>query len=325
MAESMASEEAMTDSAEGVDMGRKQGAEESATIVVRLKKWSSDATVSDIYQIYLDEQPEWLNSSAFYLDAAQAMFDLNLEPLGLRILSSLAEMNLENRHLLRILGYRLMELGQAETASHVFKEVRRLAPGEPQSGRDLGLAYEASGQLQLAVDTLYETVEQPWDARFPEVELILLGDLNALIANAPAHSLDTSAIDPRLLKNMILDLRVVLTWDADNTDIDLWVIDPNGEKCFYKNHQSYQGGSLSRDFTGGYGPEEFSLKDAKPGKYLVQANFYGQRQQLVAQQTTLQLQLFSFFCTDKQEQQSITLRLKGVKEVVTVAEFSVKE
>ena len=148
--------------------------------------------------------------------------------------------------------------------------------------------------------------------------------MNALIATAP-EKLDTSAIDPRFLRNLPLDLRVVLTWDADNTDIDLWVTDPNGEKSFYGNRLSYQGGAMSRDFTGGYGPEEFSLKKAKPGRYLIQAQFYGHRQQVVAGATTLGLRLTTGFGTAAQKEERLTLRLKGQSEVVTVGEFVVGE
>ena len=81
---------------------------------------------------------------------------------------------------------------------------------------------------------------------------------------------------------------------------------------------------MSRDFTGGYGPEAFSLKNAKPGKYLVQAQFYGHRQQVVAGATTLQVKLTSGFGTAQQQEQIITLRLKQQSELVTVGEFEVR-
>ena len=55
-------------------------------------------------------------------------------------------------------------------------------------------------------------------------------------------------------------MRVVLAWDADNTDVDLHVIDANGEEVFYGRNLSYQGGAITRDATGGYGPEEFALE-----------------------------------------------------------------
>jgi hypothetical protein len=202
----------------------------------------------------------------------------------------------------------------------VLERVLALAPHEPQSWRDLGLAYAEDGQWQKAVDHLYQVVIRPWHGRFPDVELIALAEMNALIADAPTK-VDTSAIEARLLRNLPLDLRAVMTWDADNTDIDLWVTDPNGEKAFYGNPLTYQGGRMSRDFTGGYGPEEFSLKKAKPGKYLVQAQFYGHRQQVVSGATTLQLKLTTGFGTAQQQDQSVTLRLHSGGEVVTVGEF----
>ncbi|MBJ7313038.1 DUF2135 domain-containing protein [Rugamonas sp. CCM 8940] len=309
----------------------KPGATE---IGVSLQKWRADAPYiarlqaasSDrLYAIYLDERPSYTNSSAFFLDVADLLFERGQRELALRVLSNLAEMDLENRHVLRILGYRLMQAGAAELAIGVFEKVRELAEEEPQSFRDLGLAHAAAGHAQQAVDQLYEVVLRPWDQRFAEIELIALAEMNAIIANAPRKAaLDTSRIDPRLLKNMPLDLRAVLSWDADNSDMDLWVTDPNGERCFYGNRFSYQGGRMSLDFTGGYGPEEFSLRHAKPGKYRIEANFFGSRQQLVAAATTLQLRLSSGFGSAAVQDKLITLRLKGRGETVLVGEFEVK-
>jgi tetratricopeptide (TPR) repeat protein len=284
-----------------------------------------EASTERLYAIYLDERPSYLNSSAFYIDVADQLFERGKRELALRVLSNLAEMDLENRQVLRILGYRLLQAGQPELAIPVFEKVRELAAEEPQSFRDLGLAYAAAGRAQQAVDQLYEVAIRPWDNRFAEIELIALADMNAIIAapRGKAAALDTSRIDPRLLKNLPLDLRVVLSWDADNSDMDLWVTDPNGERCFYGNRYTRQGGRLSLDFTGGYGPEEFSLRRALPGKYKVEANFFGSRQQLVAGATTLQLKLTSGFGRAAARDQMVTLRLEGQGQSVLVGEFEV--
>jgi Ca-activated chloride channel family protein len=301
-------------------------------ISIQLKRWTPDAAyfrrlqqaaAKDLYRIYLDERQENASSTAFFLDAADIFLERGERALGIRVLSNLAEMDLENRHVLRILGYRLMQAGEPALAVSVFKRVLQLSPEEPQSYRDLGLAYAATGRTQLAVDTLHEVVVRPWHGRFPEIELITLAELNSIVARAKDRP-DTSRIDPRLLHNLPLDLRVVLSWDADNTDIDLWVTDPNGEKAFYGNRLSYQGGRMSQDFTGGYGPEEFSLRIAKPGRYKVEAQFYGNRQQIVAGATTLQLRLATRFGTAEEAEKTVTLRLKGQSEVVMVGEFEVK-
>ncbi len=106
-------------------------------------------------------------------------------------------------------------------------------------------------------------------------------------------------------------MRVVLAWDADATDVDLHVIDPNGDEVYYGRNLSWQGGTISRDATGGYGPEEFSLKVAKPGKYRVEANFFGHRQQVLTSSTGLMLWLSSGFGTAAQQDKRTTLRLKS--------------
>jgi Ca-activated chloride channel homolog len=282
-----------------------------------------EADAAKVYRVYLDEKSGFASSTAFYLDAADLLFAKHQPDLALRALSNLAEMDLENRHVLRILGYRLLQAGFPAVAIPVFRKVLELAPEEPQSYRDLGLALAAAGQPQKAIETLYEVVVKPWHNRFPEIELITLAELNAIVATS-GTPLDTGAMDPRLLRNLPLDLRVILSWDADNTDIDLWVTDPNGEKAYYGNPLTYQGGRMSQDFTGGYGPEEFSLRHAKPGKYKVEAQFYGHRQQIVAGATTLSMKLSTRFGTSAQQEKAITLRLAGRSEVVLVGEFTVE-
>ena len=81
---------------------------------------------------------------------------------------------------------------------------------------------------------------------------------------------------------------------------------------------------MSQDFTGGYGPEEFSLRNAKPGRYKVEAQFFGNRQQIVAGATTLQLRLATRFGSAEESEKIVTLRLKERSEVVLVGEFEVK-
>lgn len=299
---------------------------------ITLQAWKPDssyarrlrqAPAEQVYAIYLDERESYDSSTAFYLDIADILLEHGQRALALRVLSNLAEMDLKNRHILRVLGYRLLQVDAPQLALPVFEQVRRLAEEEPQSFRDLGLAHAANGQFQSALDSLNEVVTREWDGRFDGVASIALNELNAIVVTSGA-TLDTRRIDPRLLKNLPLALRAVLSWDSDNSDMDLWVTDPNGEKCFYSNRATYQGGRMSNDFTGGYGPEEFVLRVAKPGKYTVEANFFGDRQQLVTGATTLQLHFSTGFGTSSQKDQRVTMRLNSAKETVLVGEFQVQ-
>lgn len=276
-----------------------------------------------MYAIYLDERPGYSMSGSFYLDMADRFFAAGMPALGLRVLSNLSEIEVENRQLLRVLVYRLMEAKEPGLALGVLEKVRELVPYEPQSLRDLALAHKAAGNYTEAADLLYEVARRDWDGRFADVNVIALTELNALLAD-PGAALDASSFDSRLIRNLASDLRVVLTWDADNTDMDLWVTDPNKERCSYENRLTRQGGAMSRDCTGGYGPEEFMLKKAKPCKYRVEVEYYGSSQQVLLGEVTLSVTLTIGFGTSKHKDQIITMRLKNAKNRILVGEFTVE-
>jgi hypothetical protein len=303
------------------------GAAPTASIVLRA--WEPDAAYvsrlreasdADRYAIYLDERPGYLASTAFFIDAAEIFFAKGQRELAVRVLSNLAEMELENRHILRILAYRLLQAELPALAVPLLERVRELAPDEPQSHRDLALAL-APTQAQRAVDLLWDVASRRWDGRFADIDMIALTELNAIAARAPG--LNLSRVDARLRRNLPLELRTVLSWDADNTDIDLHVRDPDGEIAYFGHRLTRQGGALTRDFTGGYGPEEFSLRKAKPGRYEVSARFFGHQQQLVSPYTTLMLWLSTGFGTPGQKDERVVLRLSGPGEQVLVGSFEV--
>ena len=282
-----------------------------------------NAPATELYAAYLDERPDFQASPAFYLDAADLLLAKGQHDLGLRVLSNLAELDLSNRQVLRVLGYRLMQANEPELAIAVLTRVRELAPNEPQSFRDLGLAEAAAHHDQEAINNFAEVMLKPWDPRFSEVELITLADLNALVAAAD-QPLDTSQVDPRLLINMPLDLRATLTWDASDSDLDLWVTDPSGELCRFDHRFTAQGGRLSRDVTAGYGPEEFSLRHARPGHYKIEANYYGANVQLVSGVITATVHLTTGFGTKRPQDKSVTVRLHRQSDRVLIGEFDVQ-
>jgi len=288
-----------------------------------------DARPDEWTRIYLDERRANEANVGFFLDVADfflAKNDRAQRAQGLRALSNLAELDLQNRQVLRLLAYRLQQAGETQTALPILERIVELAPNEPQSYRDLGLALAEAGQPQPAVDRLYKVVTGAWDPRFADIELIALTELNAVVdkARRDGKAVDTSAIDPRLLRNLPVDVRVVLAWDADNTDVDLHVFDPNGEEVYYGHNLSYQGGTITHDATGGYGPEEFALKVAKPGKYRVVANFFGHRQQVLTTGTGLMLWFSTGYGTAAQQDKRTTVRVKSERgERVAVGEFEV--
>lgn len=74
----------------------------------------------------------------------------------------------------------------------------------------------------------------------PEIETIVLMEANRIAARA--EHLTKPAVNPldsRLRKLRDVDARIVLTWDTDATDIDLWVTEPTGETYMYDHNRTW--------------------------------------------------------------------------------------
>ena len=273
-------------------------------------------------ETYYKLKKEYGTTPAFYADVADYFFKKGNREQAILVVSNLAELGLDDPQLLRVLGYKLSRYNAKKEAVQVFQKVVTIRPEEPQSFRDLGLALADDTQYNEAVKNLYKVITEDWnDDRFEDVKLITLNDLNSIIARN--KNVKTSYIDKRLLKKEPVDVRVVLSWDTNDCDMDLWVTDPKGEKCYYQNTLTYLGGKISRDVTQGYGPEEFMLKKAENGKYKVQVDYFGTHSQKQLMPVSLRITFYTHFGTPQQKQEETTVRLSNAKEVIEVGAFQV--
>jgi hypothetical protein len=301
---------------------------------IRIRPWSADTPYltrirnsGDPYSTYLRERDEYAGSPAFFLDCGDFFVGRGERALGLRVLSNLVELGLDDPALLRMYAWRLQQAGELAAAIDVFERVRRLRDDEPQSHRDLALAlaerWEAAGDpgdATRAMELLYDVVEREWQ-RFPEIELIALMELNRLIARASARGIAAPArIDRRFIQLLDLDLRISMSWDLDLTDVDLHVFEPDGEHAYYSHNRTSMGGLVSRDFREGYGPEEYLLRKAMPGAYQIKAHYYGSHQQTVAGACTVIAQVFLNYGRADEQRQVMTLRLDRPSDQVVVGE-----
>jgi len=277
------------------------------------------AGAAEAFPVYLEQRKKYSASPAFFLDAADYFFAQKQPEIGLQVLSNLAELELENAALLRVLAHRLAQLGMLDLAASVFEEALRLRPEEPQSWRDLALVLAQQKQYPRAMELLAHVVMNKWD-RFDEIEVIALMELNNIIPKAKTVGTVELPVDPRLVKLLAVDVRIVLTWDADLTDIDLHVIEPSGEEALFSHNRTTIGGLVSRDFTQGYGPEEYLVRKAMPGAYKVQTNFFGSRAQQLTGAVTLQVEIFTNYGRAGEKKQTLTVRLTEQKETIDIGE-----
>lgn len=125
-------------------------------------------------------------------------------------------------------------------------------------------------------------------------------------------------------------LRVVLSWDSDNTDLDLHLVTPDGEHVWYGNRSLANGAALDVDVTTGYGPEMIASPTPLKGRYLVYVNYYGggysydeegegNPEQIL---TTGQITLITEEGTVNEKQESFLVPMRTPGELTLVKSFS---
>ncbi len=297
---------------------------------IDVKEWKPDVpylkemektAAANFLKKYLELKKQYADQPSFYIDVARFLFQQKEKKLAVQVLSNVAEMKLEEASLMRMLANQLMEVGEKELAVETYRDILNMREEEPQSYRDLALALNETGAYNEAVQLMYKLLLGTWHGRFTDVKSIALNEMNAIISAHPGK-VQTAGIDPRLIFAMPVDVRIVISWNTDNSDMDLWVTDPRKEKCSYENTATSLGGRISQDVTGGYGPEEFMLKKAVNGKYKVEVNLYGDNRQTLGGPIAIKADLFTDYGKPTQKRETINFRVTGSKEVVQLGALS---
>jgi len=280
------------------------------------------------YQKYLDLRQSFGANPVYYFEVADHFIKTGNLELGQRILSNLAELDLGSYELYKMLGYKLKQLGDFDGEVFAFKKVTELRPLDPQSFRDYGLALEDAGEHQQALDVLYTAMTKSYtadaDGLYSGIQEVFLPEINRIIA-LYKDKLDLSAIPETVIDPLPVDIRIVMDWNMNNTDIDLWITDPNGEKCYYSHNRTAIGGRISHDMTRGFGPEQFLLKKAIKGTYKIEINYYGDTQATIAGPTTIMAELFTHYGTPDEKKEIIVLQMKkGSNGAVYVGDLDFK-
>lgn len=280
----------------------------------------------DPYKSYLQLRNQYMGTPTFYFDVANFFFKRGDRDKALLILSALADLQIENADLYKTISYKLREWGDYDNALFITAKVLKWRPMDPQSHRDYALVLQDKGMFKEALEQLYGILTQSYSPEAADrddgIEETLVMEINNLIkANKAASS--TITVNKKLIADLPVDIRVVINWNSQNTDIDLWVTDPNQEKCFYSNPATAIGGRLSNDFTGGYGPEQFLLKKALKGKYKIEVDFFNDGSLTLAGPAAVMAEIYTYYSSGKQERKIVTIYLDRNKERnIGIGEFS---
>lgn len=317
-----------------------EGGDDSPSASIEIKPWSPDTPyLKSIraakdglrYTAYLGEREKWAQSPAFFLDCAGVFFEDGDKALARRILTNLAELRIEDPGLLRVLAWRLQQAGELDPATVILRRVAKLRPEEPQSFRDLALALAERGRataskadLEEAMGLFLKIALGTWSRHGESIPIFALEEMNGLIAWVKRQDWPEAKqpvipeFDKRLQENLDTDIRIIMSWDADATDMDLHVMEPGGEEAFYSHNRTARGGLVSQDITDGYGPEEYLIRKAPAGSYTISTNYFGSRQQTVVGPATVTATVFTNWGRPNEERKVLTIRLDKAKEKIDI-------
>ena len=308
----------------------------------------------DLYSAYLAQRSEYGSSPAFYFDTARYLFERGLRTESLRVAATLLELGVEDPRLTHVAANLFLEAGDWQGTVTLFEALVRLRPERPQSKRDLALALvqradsvreidpnAARNDYERAADLLRSVAFEPWgavpaplrvayfeDGRFEEVGRIALVEYSWVRSKLEAlfpGAAKVSALDPNWTHDVSADLRIVLTWSDEFADMDLWVIEPTGEKVFFGHRRSTIGGLLSKDCTLGLGPESYTLRTAMPGTYRILVDYYGDSGPDLLGPVTVQTTITTGFGTESEQVERSSVRLESAEDTVEIGRVVIQE
>jgi tetratricopeptide (TPR) repeat protein len=219
-------------------------------------------SVEEAYDLYLKQKDQYGHLPTYYLDVYNHFKKWDNRNYELRILFNDVITNHHNPEQLKALAYLLEASKDYQLAINIYMQVLKLLPDDLQSYRDLALVYKNIGLVNESRDILKSLTV---DTSNPNESILQFQNINDILKNDMTH-LGNDRVDATY------DVRIVADWNRYETNINLHVIDPTKEMCYYENPVTRQGGRLAQNMSQG-GPEEFTLKNAKKGSYFVMVNY----------------------------------------------------
>jgi len=241
------------------------------------------------YATYLALRGGHMDDPGFFLDCGRFFLEQDDRPTGLRIASNMLELVPDDSETLLTAADFYQSNAAWSAAIGLFRRLADQSVDRAHAFRELalthvlrGLVWEAARLKTRAIDDYEEArrlYRQIIDAAlsadletgrrfFEGLGLPALTEyhwVNALLARSGRMEPDPLP-DPDLNGEIAADLRVVLTWEEPNADIDLLVTEPEAGAT-----DAGQGGHAGPDQRRGPGPEHFTVRRARGGRYLIAA------------------------------------------------------
>lgn len=160
--------------------------------------------------------------------------------------------------------------------------VKNPQPGQPTFGGRVYLRFNGTDEeIPVYDDGTHEDAVAGDDVwAFKEARVLISGTntFQIIVKNEAGNTVAQSEVFTVNADIPVMDIWIQLTWDTDDTDVDLHVWDPSYNHTYYFQKTEAYGGipgaELDVDDIDGYGPEHFTMQTARAGDYVVKVRYY---------------------------------------------------
>jgi hypothetical protein len=256
---------------------------------------------------------------------------------SLKALSSLVEYRPGDLDLVRDVGYSALDMGVGDQAYHLLRRVAEARPHEPQTYLVIAHCLTEMGNIDLAMLFYEIAIGGQWDGRFGDFKQIARVDYYRFLrricdSHVKALQKEYAAARFETLSRIVdideCDLIVTVMWNTDGTDVDLHVIEPSGEECYYQHRTTRSGGQLSSDVTDGYGPEMYFVRAAPGGSYQIRTKYFAADQNRLSTRTRVIAAVYEDWgrAQERLSRHIVTLNTnKEMTDIVTVKRHRPKQ
>ncbi len=238
------------------------------------EEWSEVRSLALRWQPYDPENPQ------VYEVLGLADEQLGKEGEAARAFASLIEIAPAKTELLQRAGLLLLRAHRAKLAETPLRKALEVRPDRANGYRHLALMLWREGRVEEAARVLESATRQQFPGWYGNVKRVIREELgyvyrawlkkeperrNEIAERAREYDVDLDRTDA---------LRVTLAWETDANDVDLHVVDPSGEECFYSHKENKSGLTLYEDITQGLGPEVIRTKRLERGTYHVGVRYF---------------------------------------------------
>ena len=245
-----------------------------ADAYVALSNWTALRRLALQWQPYDPENPQ------VYEILGLADEHLGNAAEAARAYASLIEIAPAKSELLQRAGLLLLRTHHADLAETPLRRALEARPDRVNSYRHLALLLWREGRVEEAAGVLESATRQQFPQWYLNVQRVVREELGyvyrAWIAKAPErrHEIEERARQCNVDLTRRDALRITLAWETDANDVDLHVVDPDGEECFYSHKTTKSGLELYEDITQGLGPEVVRAATLKKGTYHIGVNYF---------------------------------------------------